>query len=122
MPVTGQDATIEGLQNILTGEQCMTVYKAVKDEADNAANLAIQLFKGQKTSVPDNIKDPESGAYVPFVSLTPRSITIENINDVVVTDKYIAQDALCKDKFLQLCKDNGVGTFAKDKKDDDDNQ
>ncbi|MBU2664331.1 substrate-binding domain-containing protein [Actinoplanes bogorensis] len=123
VPVTGQDATVEGLQNILTGEQCMTVYKAVKLEAENAARVAITLFKGEKPVVKDNLKDPESGAYVPFISLPPASITAENINDVVVVDKYISQDTLCKGKYLQLCKDNGVGTFADDKaKNDDNNQ
>src|SRR3954453_15201122 len=40
LPVTGQDATLQGLQNILTGDQCMTVYKAIKAEADAAAKLA----------------------------------------------------------------------------------
>ena len=48
IPVTGQDATAEGLQNILAGDQCMTVYKAVKKEADAASKLAIALAKGEQ--------------------------------------------------------------------------
>ena len=48
VPVTGQDATVQGLQNILAGDQCMTVYKAIKKEADAAAELAIALAKGEK--------------------------------------------------------------------------
>src|SRR3954470_53241 len=48
VPVTGQDATDEGLQRVLTGDQCMTVYKAIKKEADAAAKLAIALAKGDK--------------------------------------------------------------------------
>src|SRR3954447_26166586 len=47
VPVTGQDATAEGIQHILAGQQCMTVYKAVKKESDAAANVAIALAKGQ---------------------------------------------------------------------------
>ena len=47
VPVTGQDATVQGLQNILAGDQCMTVYKAIKQEADAAAELAIALAKGE---------------------------------------------------------------------------
>src|SRR3712207_9295964 len=47
IPVTGQDATLEGIQNIVNGDQCMTVYKAVKKEADAAAKLAIALAKGE---------------------------------------------------------------------------
>ena len=48
IPVTGQDATLEGIQNIVNGDQCMTVYKAIKKEADAAADLAIALAKGEK--------------------------------------------------------------------------
>ena len=50
IPVTGQDATLEGLQNILNGDQCMTVYKAIKKETDASAALAIQLLKGETPS------------------------------------------------------------------------
>jgi len=46
IPVTGQDATAEGIQNILAGDQCMTVYKAIKKEADAASQLAIALANG----------------------------------------------------------------------------
>ena len=46
IPVTGQDATLEGIQNIVNGDQCMTVYKAIEKEADAAAKLAIALAKG----------------------------------------------------------------------------
>jgi D-xylose transport system substrate-binding protein len=120
VPVTGQDATLEGLQNLLTGEQCMTVYKATKLEAVNAANLAVKLFNGEKPNVTNTLKDPESGAYVPFVSLPPAAITLETINKVVVDDKYIPQANLCKGKYLALCQQHGVGTFADDKKKDED--
>ena len=48
IPVTGQDATLQGIQNIVSGDQCMTVYKAIKKEADAAAKLAIALAKGEK--------------------------------------------------------------------------
>ena len=48
IPVTGQDATLEGLQNIVNGDQCMTVYKAIQKEAAAAAELAIALAKGEE--------------------------------------------------------------------------
>ena len=48
IPTTGQDATDEGLQRVLLGSQCMTVYKAIKKEADAAAELAIALAKGDE--------------------------------------------------------------------------
>ena len=54
IPVTGQDATLEGIQNIVNGDQCMTVYKAIKKEADAAAELAIALAKGEEADGRDH--------------------------------------------------------------------
>ena len=107
VPVTGQDATVQGLQNILNGDQCMTVYKAVKQEADAAAKLAVGLAKGEQQTAPDTIKDPESGADVPSVLLQPVAITIDNVNDVVA-DGYIKKEELCAGEFASKCADAGV--------------
>jgi D-xylose transport system substrate-binding protein len=107
IPITGQDATVEGLQNILSGDQCVTVYKAIQPEAQAAANLAIQLFKGQKPVVDGKLKDPESGAYVPFVSLKPESIEIDTVKNVVA-DGFVTKKDLCTAAYAQLCKDHGV--------------
>ena len=107
VPVTGQDATVQGLQNILAGDQCMTVYKAIKQEADAAADLAISLAKGEKKDVTQSVKDPESGKDVPSVLLIPQSITKVNVKDVVA-DGFVTKDELCTGDFAQLCTDNGV--------------
>jgi D-xylose transport system substrate-binding protein len=108
VPVTGQDATVQGLQNILAGDQCMTVYKAIKGEADAASQLAISLAKGQKpTTATGTTKDPESGASIPSVLLVPKSITKENVKDVVA-DGFVTKDTLCTGSFAKLCTDNGV--------------
>ena len=72
VPVTGQDATVQGLQNILAGDQCMTVYKAIKKEADAAAELAIALAKGEKkATAPDGQGPGVRQADVPSVLLDP---------------------------------------------------
>jgi D-xylose transport system substrate-binding protein len=108
IPVTGQDATVQGLQNILTGDQCMTVYKAIKPQAQAAADLAIKLFRGEKpktNGAPQ--KDVESGGYVPFVKLTPVAITKKNIN-VPIDAGFVDRKAVCKGKFAALCKDAGI--------------
>jgi D-xylose transport system substrate-binding protein len=107
VPVTGQDATVQGLQNILNGDQCMTVYKAVKQEADAAAKLAVGLAKGEQQSAPNTIKDPESNADVPAVLLQPKAITIDNINDVVA-DGYVTKEELCAGEFASKCAEAGV--------------
>jgi D-xylose transport system substrate-binding protein len=108
VPVTGQDATVQGLQNILAGDQCMTVYKAIKGEADAAAQLAIALAKGQTpTSATGTVKDPQSGASVKSVLLTPKAITKASVKDVVA-DGFVTKDQLCAGSFAKLCTANGV--------------
>ena len=107
VPVTGQDATVEGLQNVLSGDQCMTIYKRIKPEADTAAGLAVQLFKGQKPTVADQLKDPESGAYVPFAKLPPLAIDITKVKDVVA-DGFVTKKQLCTAKYADLCTRYGV--------------
>ncbi|WP_306216163.1 sugar ABC transporter substrate-binding protein [Actinoplanes sp. RD1] len=107
VPVTGQDATVQGLQNILAGDQCMTVYKAIKQEADAAADLAISLAKGEKKDVTQSVTDPESNSSVPAVLLTPKAIYKDSVKDVVA-DGFVTKDQLCTGDFAKLCTDNGV--------------
>ncbi|MFG1604703.1 sugar ABC transporter substrate-binding protein [Actinoplanes sp. NPDC049265] len=110
IPVTGQDATVQGLQNILTGEQCMTVFKNIAEEAKAAAKLATDLYNGEPGSASGQQKDVESGAYVPFVSLTPEAITKENINKVINAG-FADPKEICKGSKLQrLCDENGIST------------
>jgi D-xylose transport system substrate-binding protein len=107
VPVTGQDATVQGLQNILNGDQCMTVYKAIKKEADAASKLAIGLAKGEQQTAPDTIKDPESGRDVPSVLLAPVAITKDNVKDVV-DDGFVTKEQLCTGSFASKCADAGI--------------
>ena len=94
VPVTGQDATDQGLQNILAGDQCMTVYKAVKKEADAAAALAIAAAKGEDTAdlATGEVEDTESGGMVAAVLLDPQAIYFDNVKDVIA-DGYTTKDA-----------------------------
>jgi len=108
VPVTGQDATVQGLQNILAGDQCMTVYKAIKKEADAASELAIAIAKGQQpTSATGTITDPESKKEVKSVLLTPVSITKDNVKDVI-TDGFVTKEELCTADYAKACADAGI--------------
>jgi D-xylose transport system substrate-binding protein len=107
LPVTGQDATVQGLQNILAGDQCMTVYKAVKQEADAAARLAIGLAKNTPEKVDTTVKDTESGRDVPSVLLKPVAITFDTVKDVVA-DGYVTKAELCTAEFAAKCDQAGV--------------
>jgi D-xylose transport system substrate-binding protein len=109
IPVTGQDATLQGLQNILAGDQCMTVYKAIKKEADAASKLAIALSKGQQPpSGLINGQSDDQQRQVPSVLLEPVAVTKDNIKDTVLADQFVKRDELCAGKFAKFCTDAGI--------------
>jgi D-xylose transport system substrate-binding protein len=106
VPVTGQDATTQGLQNILAGDQCMTVYKAVKKEADAASAAAIALLKGNQIQTTGTVKDTQTGKQVPSILATPEAIFKNNIEDVV-KDGYVKAADLCKG-YESQCQAAGI--------------
>jgi D-xylose transport system substrate-binding protein len=106
IPVTGQDATAEGIQHILAGEQCMTVYKPVKKEADAAAKLAIALVKGQSAST--NASSANKGAKTPSVLLLPQAVTISNVKGTVIKDGFVKPGDICVGRFAAACKKEGI--------------
>jgi D-xylose transport system substrate-binding protein len=111
IPVTGQDATAEGIQNILSGDQCMTVYKAIKKEADAASKLAIALAKGQQPpSGLVNGKSDDTSRQVPSVLLTPVTVTKANINQTVIKDGFLKPSDICNGKYASLCQQAGIST------------
>jgi D-xylose transport system substrate-binding protein len=106
VPVTGQDATVDGLRSILTGDQCMTVYKAVKTEAEAAAQAAIELAQGKTPTTNGTVTDTETGAEVPSVLATPVAIYLDNVKDVIA-DGYVTQADVCKD-LAEECSAAGI--------------
>jgi D-xylose transport system substrate-binding protein len=103
IPVTGQDATVGGIQNILAGRQSMTVYKAIRAQAEAAAQLAIALLRGEDTSelVTGVTNNGEND--VPSVLLVPVSVTIDNIAETVIADEFRTWEDICVDEFEQYC-------------------
>jgi D-xylose transport system substrate-binding protein len=110
-PVTGQDATTIGLQNILAGYQCGTVYKPIYLEAQAAAALAMFLRAGKTpgtTLVNGSTSDSKSSTSVPSVLLTPKWVTTANMASTVVADKFVVVGQLCVGQYAQLCKTAGI--------------
>ncbi|GGO78494.1 sugar ABC transporter substrate-binding protein [Nocardioides deserti] len=107
VPVTGQDATVEGLQNILAGTQCMTVYKSATQEAAALAEVAIALVNGEEAETTGTVEDVEGGRDVPAILLEPQSIMKDNINDVIEDGGQKAED-ICTGEFQKLCADAGI--------------
>jgi D-xylose transport system substrate-binding protein len=110
-PVTGQDATTIGLQNILAGYQCGTVYKPIYLEAQAAAALAIYLRAGKTppgSLVNGSTNDSKSGSSVPSVLLTPKWVTTDNMASTVVADQFVKASQLCVGQYAAACKAAGI--------------
>lgn len=105
--VTGQDATVAGLQRILTGEQSMTIYKSIPQEAQTAAKVAVGLLEGKPDAVSGVAKtttDNGAGA-VPSLLLAPQVITKPSVS-VAVNDGATTWAALCQGIPASDCPQN----------------
>jgi D-xylose transport system substrate-binding protein len=106
-PMTGQDAQIDGIQRILSGQQTMTVYKAIKPEANAAAAMAVALLQGK--SYPQATRKTDNGSkQVPSQLLTPVAVTKDNIKDTVVKDGFYKISEICKGSHAADCKKAGL--------------
>jgi D-xylose transport system substrate-binding protein len=110
-PVSGQDATAAGIQNILLGKQTMTVYKPIESEAEVAANVALALRNGEEIESVEaeaefNLigitaengqptEEPEGDGVVPYFALTPIGVTEENIQETVIDDGFRTVREVC---------------------------
>jgi D-xylose transport system substrate-binding protein len=111
VPTTGQDASTEGLQNILRGFQAGTVYKNTTLEADAASKLAIDLIKGDKSAAAalatGTVKDTKLNKDVPSVLATPVWITADTVKQVVADGQADAAQ-ICTGDVAKLCTKYGV--------------
>jgi len=97
IPLSGQDATVQGVQNIISGWQTNTVYKYVPDEANAAAAAAVALFKGAKPRV--NGKSHGKPSYfIPVTSITKANYTR------LFTDGFLKRSDVCSGAYKQYCK------------------
>jgi D-xylose transport system substrate-binding protein len=107
VPVTGQDATAAGIQHILAGQQCMTVYKAVKKESDAASKLAIALVKGTPPTTNATVANGP-GKTTPAVLETPVPVTAANIEQTVIKDGFLTPAEICAGTYAALCTKYGI--------------
>ncbi len=113
LPVTGQDATLTGLGNILTGYQCGTVYKPIYLEAQAAVALAVYLRAGETPPaalVNGGTPDSTEHKSVPSVLLQPEWVTSKNLASTVIADKFVPPAQLCAAPYASAaaCKAAGI--------------
>ncbi|MGP8059474.1 MAG: sugar ABC transporter substrate-binding protein [Acidimicrobiales bacterium] len=110
-PLTGQDATLTGLDNVLSGYQCGTVYKPIYLEAQAATALALYLRAGKtppSSLVNGNTKDTTTGAKVASVLETPEWVTTKNMNATVIKDNFVPAAQLCAGTYANDCTAAGI--------------
>jgi D-xylose transport system substrate-binding protein len=111
VPISGQDATAEGMQNILLGRQTMSVYKPIQNEAGLASAVALALRAGEDILTTDFDYDyeligieaetgeptetPEGDGVVPYFGLVPIGVTEENMADTVIADEFRTVEEIC---------------------------
>ena len=109
-PVIGAGADLKAVQRILAGEQYMTVYKAIRTEAESAAQLAYDLAYG--IAVPASMtggKTVDNGsATVPAVLVSPVSVTRQTVVSTIVADGFWTKSDLCIDQYAAACAASGV--------------
>jgi D-xylose transport system substrate-binding protein len=110
-PTTGQDATLTGLQNVLAGYQCGTVYKPIYLEAQSAVALALYLRAGAR--VPASLangstEDTTAKVSVPSVLLSPTWVNTKNMNATVVKDNFVPASQLCAGAYASDCQAAGI--------------
>jgi D-xylose transport system substrate-binding protein len=110
IPVSGQDATAGGIQNILAGRQTMTVYKPIKAEAEAAAAVAIALLNGEDVESVEGDWELQSinngEADLPYIALEPIAVTKDNIAETVIEDGFRTWDEICTGEFEQFCPED----------------
>jgi D-xylose transport system substrate-binding protein len=113
IPTTGQDATLQGMQNILTNYQCGSVYKPIYLEAQDAVALATILRAGQTPpkALVNSTTSPPSGVQgnqQPASLLTPTWVTSQNMNSTVIKDKFVDATTLCSAVGQAACTSAGI--------------
>ena len=100
IPLSGQDATVQGVQNIISGWQTMTVWKDTRVLATRSAEAAIALAAGKKPKTTGTV--PNKGKKLPAFIIAPVSIT--KANYTVLFKGYLKKSEVCRGKFAQYCK------------------
>ena len=103
-PVTGQDAELAAIQRIISGDQYMTVYKAISQQARTAAELSVAVLRGET---------PASTAQVggiPSVLLAPVAVTRDQVESVIVKGGVYTVEEICVEPYRAACRAAGLIT------------
>ncbi|MFK0282391.1 sugar ABC transporter substrate-binding protein [Streptomyces sp. NPDC090499] len=110
-PVTGQDANLDAVQRVVSGEQYMTVYKSFLDEATDAAQMAVYKVQGrdiQYDALAQDKVDSPTGKDIPATLVPVVALTKDNIEDTVIADGVYTVAQICTPKYRSACAAIGL--------------
>ncbi|MER8185347.1 substrate-binding domain-containing protein [Kitasatospora sp. NPDC094015] len=109
VPVGGQDAGLDAIQRLVSGDQAYTIYKAYKPLADSAAELAVDLLQGKDIkSVASASIDSDTDKGIPAKLLDPKVVTKANIQDTVIADGLYKAADICTGDYAAACATAGL--------------
>ncbi len=106
-PVTGQDAEVAAVQRVVAGEQHLTIYKAIRLQAEQAAELAVKAIEGAPLPA-TAAKMPNGKKDVPSILLAPTVVTKANVKDTVIKDGFWTREQVCTAPYAEACKAAGL--------------
>lgn len=108
-PLTGQDAELAAIQSIVSGDQGMTIYKAIRDEATTAAEMSVALLEdGELPGDLETVGSDNGEEEVPSVLLDPVVVTKDNIQDTIIKDDFWKVDEICTSEYEDACAEVGL--------------
>jgi len=107
-PVTGQDAELTAVQRVLAGYQYMTVYKALRAEAETAAEMAIAAATGTPFRGGATVTVHNGTVNVPSVLLMPVVVTRDTVKDTIVKDAVYPVGQICTEEYRPACEAAGL--------------
>ncbi|WP_309096253.1 substrate-binding domain-containing protein [Streptomyces sp.] len=111
-PVTGQDANLDAVQRVVSGEQYMTVYKSFLLEATNAAKIAVAKVQGRSiefAALTRETVDSPTQKNIPAMLVPVVALTKDNIEETVITDGVYTVKEICTARYRADCAAIGLG-------------
>jgi D-xylose transport system substrate-binding protein len=105
-PITGQDAEVGAVQRIITGEQYMTIYLNIRQQAEKSAELAVALGRGQQPAAPTKVNN--GTADIPSFLLDPTAVTKDKIEATIIKDGFYKAGDICTGKVAAACASAGI--------------
>lgn len=105
--VSGQDDGVQGIQQVLSGDQCFTIYKPTAGEAGPAVQAMVQILKGNAPATNNTVMDTTTHKAVPSILAQPTVVTLKNI-DQPFKDGYVTYAEVCKGSYAALCQKYGI--------------